>query len=97
MYSPDDLKSLHGFIRHTQEGNLKKMMASPRMTDVHIGMLIKIARGCNEEEFATHFEAGTFPKIKFSPKETAMKETCYGVFAEACMKLGLMSAGQKAA
>lgn len=97
MYSPDELKSLHQFIRHTGEGNLKKMMTGGRMTDVHTGLLIKVARACNEDEFATHFEAGTFPRLKFTVNESAMKESCYGVFAEACAKLGLMTAPAKVA
>lgn len=100
MYSAEELKSLHGFIRSTGEGNLKKMMVGGRMTEVHLRMLIKIARGCNEADFVTHFGVGTFPgfpQVKFAPAETAIKETCYGVFAEACTKLGLISAAQKAA
>lgn len=97
MYSPDELKSLHNFVRHTNEGNLKKMMVGGAMTDVHVNMLVKICRGCTEDEFATHFEAGTFPKVKFSPAEKGLQEKCYGIFADACAKLGLMSAQKKAA
>ncbi len=73
------------------------MMVGGRMTPIHLGMLVKIARGCTEEEFVTHFEACTFPKVKFSGPEAALKEACYGVFAEACVKLGLLSQAQKAA
>lgn len=100
MYSPDELKSLHGFIRSTAEGNLKKMMVGGAMTEVHLRMLLKIVRGCTEDEFVTHFEAGTFPgfpNVKFAPAETALKEKCYGVFADACAKVGLLTPAQKAA
>ena len=97
MYASDEIKSLHAFIRATGEGNLKKMMVGGRMTEVHLKMLVKIARGCTEDEFVTHFEAATFPKVKFAPAEAALKETCYGVFGEACEKLGLLSQAQKAA
>jgi hypothetical protein len=98
MYSPDELKSLHGFVRTTNEGNLKKMMTGGAMTDVHVNMLVKIARGCTADEFATHFEAQTFPKVKWSSAERGLTEKCYGIFAEACTKLGLLpAAGKKAA
>jgi hypothetical protein len=97
MYSPDELKSLHGFIRTTNEGNLKKMMAGGSMTDVHVGFLVKIARACTADEFATHWDAATFPKMKFTPAERGLQEKCYGIFAEACMKLGLLTAAKKAA
>lgn len=97
MYSPDELKSLHQFIRHTNEGNLKKMMLGGSMTDVHVNMLVKIARGCTEDEFASHFEAGTFPKVKWSPAERGLTETCYRIFADACKKLGLLTGGGQTA
>lgn len=97
MYSPDEIKSLHGFVKQTGEGNLKKMMVGGAMTDVHVNMLVKCVRACSEDEFATHWEAGTFPKVKFSPNEKAIQEKCYGVWADACAKLGLLTAAKKAA
>lgn len=99
MYSTEEIKSLHGFIKATGEGNLKKMMMSGTMTDVHVNMLVKVARACSEDEFVTHWDAGTFPKVKFSANESALKEKCYGVWAEACAKVGLLTltAAKKAA
>jgi hypothetical protein len=98
MYSPDELKSLHGFVKQTGEGNLKKMMMGGAMTDVHVNMLVKCVRACSEDEFVTHWEASSFPKVKFSPAERAIQEKCYGVWADACSKLGLLpAAGKKAA
>ncbi len=91
MYSPEELKSLHGFVKQTGEGNLKKMMAGGPMTDVHVNMLVKCVRACSEDEFATHWEAGSFPKIKFTPAERGIQEKCYGVWADACSRLGLLS------
>lgn len=97
MFSPEELKSLHGFLRHTNEGNLKNMLVGGKMTEVHLRVLMKVARNCKEDEFVTHWEAGTFPKVKFAPNESALKETCYGVFGEACCKVGLLTAGRAAA
>jgi hypothetical protein len=97
MYSPEELKSLYGFIKQTGEGNLKKMMAGGAMTDVHVNLLVKCARASTEDEFVANWEAGSFPKMKFSPAERAIQEKCYGVWAEACGKLGLLSVAKKAA
>ncbi len=97
MYSHDELKSLHGFLRATGEGNLKKMLVGGKMTEPHLRMLLKVIRAVNEEEWVTHFEANSFPKVKFNPAESAMKETCWGVWAEACSKVGLLTASKKAA
>jgi hypothetical protein len=97
MYSEDDLKSLHGFLRSTGEGNLQKMLVGGRMTDAHLRVLLKVARACNEGEFATHWLAETFPKVKFSAGELAIKEGCYNVCGDACVKLGLMAAPAKVA
>jgi hypothetical protein len=96
MYSHEELKSLHGFLRATAEGNLKKMLLGGKMTEVHLRVLLKVSRSVSEDEFITYFEAGTFPKMKFSPAEIAVKEGLYEVCAQACAKVGLL-ATQKAA
>ena len=36
MYSPDELTGLFDFLRATNEGNLKKMLCSGKMTEVHL-------------------------------------------------------------
>ncbi|MES2964369.1 MAG: hypothetical protein V4760_10790 [Bdellovibrionota bacterium] len=97
MYSHDELKSLHGFLRSTAEGNLKKMLLGGRMTEVHLRVLMKVIRNCDEATFITHFEANTLPKIKFSTEEKATAEKCYEICAEACSKVGLLTAAKKAA
>jgi len=97
MYSHEELKSLHGFLRSTQEGNLKKMLVNGKMTDAHLRVLLKVARAVSEDEFITHFEAGTLPKIKLSPAESSLKETLWAVCAEGCLRVGLLSAAKKSA
>lgn len=96
MYSHEELKSLHGFLRSTGEGNLKKMLVDGKFTDAHLRVLVKVARAVSEDEFVTHIEAGTFPKVKFSPAESAIKETFWSVCGDGCTKVGLLS-GKKAA
>ena len=97
MYSQEELKSVHGFLRATGEGNLKNMLVGGRFTEVHLRLLLKVARAVNETEFATHCEAETFPKVKMNPAESAMKEAFWGIACEACTKVGLMTAAKKAA
>lgn len=92
MVSHDELKSLHGFLRSTGEGNLKKMLVGGRMSEVHLRVLLKVARTVSEDEFCTLWEAGGFPKLKMSPAESALKENFYSVCGEACAKVGLISA-----
>lgn len=96
MYSHDEVKSLHGFLRSTGEGNLMKMLVGGRMTEVHVRVLLKVVRGINEDEFVSHFEANSFPKVKLSPAETALKETFWAVCAEGCSKVGLLTTQKKA-
>ena len=97
MYSPDELKSLFGFLRSTNEGNLKKMLVSGKMTDVHLRMLVKVVRAIKEDEFVTHLEAATFPKVKMNAEEIALKETFWTTCGDACVKMGLLTAAKKAA
>ena len=93
MYSHDELKSLHGFLRQTGEGNLKKMLVGGKMTEAHLRILLKVARAVTEDEFVTHLEADTFPKVKFNTAEAALKETFWKVCGDACAKVGLLTAG----
>jgi hypothetical protein len=92
MHSHDDIKSLHAFLRSTAEGNLKKMLVGGHMSDSHLSILLKVAKTVSAQEFVTHFEALTFPKIKFSAKEVPLKEFCWSVCAEACERVGLLGA-----
>jgi hypothetical protein len=96
MYSQDELKSLHGFLRSTGEGNLKNMLVGGAMTEVHLRLLLKVVRAVKEEEFVTHFESSSFPKIKCSPAETALKEAFWKTCGDACSKVGLLSAKKAA-
>lgn len=96
MYSQDELRSLHGFLRSTAEGNLKKMLIGGQMSEIHLRLLLKVVRE-GEDQFVTHWEAGTFPKVKLNAGEIAIKEHCYEVCGQACAKVGLLSAAKKAA
>ncbi len=70
-----DANSIYDYLANTPEGGLRKMLVDGKpMTDVHFGLLIKIVRACKVEEFAEHFSKQDFPKVKFGPAETKIKE-----------------------
>lgn len=70
-----DVTSLYEFLQHTPEQGLRKMLVDGKpFTDVHFSLMIKIVRGCDVATFTKHFEAKDFPKIKFGPAETKLKE-----------------------
>ncbi len=97
MYSDDDLKALHSFLKRTGEANLQKMMVGGKMTEHHIKAVLKVARNVNDEEWCTHWNAGTFPKVKFTAAEIALKETLYMICGDAAAKVGLVTAMKKVA
>ena len=96
MYSHDDLKTLHGFLKTTPEGGLKKMLIGGRFSETHLRLLMKVIRAGGEAEFITHFEADTFPKVKMVAAELAIKESFWRTCAEACSKVGLLTATKAA-
>lgn len=96
MYSHDELRSLHGFIKATGEGNLKKMVVGGSMTEAHLRMLVKVARSVSEDEFVTHFESDSFPKVKFSGAEIGLKEGFWAICGEGFERVGLLTKSKAA-
>ena len=78
-------------MKSTGEGNLKKMLCNGKMTEVHLRLLIKIARALKDDEFATHAAADTFPKVKLGAPEIAIKEGFWKIALEAAAKVGLVT------
>ncbi len=97
MYSDQDLLSLYDFLRATPEGHLKKMMVNAKMTDIHLRVLLKIARGCSQQEFVQLAQNAGLPKMKFNANEVAARENLWPVALETCAQLGLLSKAAKAA
>jgi hypothetical protein len=85
MSSPYDLPGLYQFLTQTPEQGLRKMFVDGKpMTDVHFSLLLKVLRSGQEADFCAHAEKTDFPKVKFSPNETKMKEKfwadCFATF-----------------
>lgn len=75
MASQYDLSGLYEFLSQTPEQGLRKMVVDGKpMTDVHFSMLLKVLRSGGQNEFCEHADKKDFPKIKFSPAETKLKD-----------------------
>ncbi len=96
--SNPDYSSLHQFIINTPEGGLRKMLADPKtFTDSHFSLLIKVARAGDEASFVQCIEKGEFPKVKFSPGETKIKESFWADAIKTFQSRGLLGPIQKVA
>lgn len=86
-----DTNSLHEFLIHTPEAGLRKMLVDRnKLTDVHFNLLIKVARGCNAEQFAEHFEKQDLPKLRLGPAETKIKEKFWNDCVSLLLERGLL-------
>ena len=93
-----DFSSVYEFLLHTPENGLRKMLVDQKpMTDVHFNILLKIVRGCNGGQFASHAESGDFPKMKFSPNELKLKEKFWSDVISTLKSRGLLSDSLKTA
>ena len=86
-----DTHSLHDFLINTPEGGLRKILVDRvRTTDVHCGMLVKIARACNADQFAEHFGRQDFPKMRMGPAELKIKEKFWDNCTSLLLERGLL-------
>ncbi len=86
-----DTQSLYEFLLHTPEGGLRKMLVDrSKMTDVHVNLLVKIVRGCSADEFAEHFSKQDFPKLRFGPAESKIKEKFWADCTSLLLERGLL-------
>lgn len=86
-----DTSSLYDFLTNTPENGLRKMLVDKtRVTDVHCNLLVKIARGCSQDQFGEHFSKQDFPKIRLSPAETKIKEKFWADCTAIMLERGLL-------
>lgn len=70
-----DLSGLYQFLTQTPEGGLRKMLVDNKpMTEIHFNLLIKVIRNCDEAKFCEFADKKDFPKIKYNPNETKLKD-----------------------
>ncbi|MCX7979354.1 MAG: hypothetical protein N2578_10170 [Bdellovibrionaceae bacterium] len=95
-----DISALHDFLLHTPEQGLRKMLVDNKsFSDVHFNLMLKIVRVCDSKTFCEHFEKGDFPKLKYSPKESSLKDKFWGDLISVCNSRGLLqpASAQKSA
>ncbi len=90
MYSPEEISTLYAFLKQTGEGNLRKMFVQGKITEIHFNLLMKVVRQTNENDFVSHFQAATFPKLKLNAGELAVREHVWGLATSAFVNMGLL-------
>lgn len=93
-----DLFGLHDFLVHTPESGVRKILIDKqKVTDVHCNLLLKIAKTCSPEAFASHFEKQDYPKVRFGPAETKIKEKFWGDCTGVLLERGILQPAVKTA
>ena len=91
-----DVPGLYDFLTNTPESGLRKMLVDNKtFTDVHFSMLMKVVRAGDEAKFCDHAEKTNFPKIKFGPAETKIKEKFWNDCFSYLAAKGLLNPSQK--
>jgi len=92
MSFQEDLNTLHNFLLQTPESNLKRMLIEGKMTEVHLRLLVKIAKNTGHEDFKRCYENKEFPRIKTTAAENNIKETFWDICAATLQTRGLIGA-----
>ena len=93
-----DLENLYQFLTQTPESGLRKILVDNKpMSDVHFNILMKVTRSCKCSDFASHFEKGDFPKVKFSTNENTIKEKFWNDVTATLLSRGLLTEAAKKA
>lgn len=93
-----DYNGLYQFLSQTPEQGLRKMLVDQKpFTDVHFALMQKLVRAGGEAAFVDCAKNASFPKIKFGPAETKLKEAFWKDLITTCTARGILSAVSKAA
>jgi hypothetical protein len=86
-----DTHGLHDFLLNTPEGGLRKIIVDRvKTTDVHCNLLVKVARACDANQFAEHFNKQDFPKLRLGPAEEKIKEKFWTDCTSVLLERGLL-------
>ncbi len=96
MYSNEDILGVLAFVKSTPEGNLIKMLRDKDMTDVHVRLLIKLAKNSKDDDFIKSFNDEVVPNIKMSNPEHGIKEKFWGIAKKKLSGMGLFSLAKAA-
>lgn len=91
-----DIPGLFEFVTNTPEGGLRKMLVDNKsFTEAHFNLLMKVARAGDEAKFCEHVEKCDFPKLKFGPAETKIKDKFWNDCFTVLNSRGLLNPSQK--
>lgn len=96
MYSNEDILGVVQFVKSTPEGNLLKMLKDKEMTDVHIRLLIKLAKNSKDDEFLKAFTEEVMPSMKLSNSEHGIKEKFWPICKKKLGSMGLLALNKAA-
>lgn len=97
MYTNDDISGVYNYLLHTPEGPLRKMLVDDKMTDTHIRLLAKLAKGAPESEFTNCFQSENFGSLRLSGAENKIREHFWTVCKNRLSALGLLIASESQA
>lgn len=91
-----DIPGLFDFLSHTPESALRKMLVDNKsFTEAHFNLMMKMVRNGNATQFAEHAEKADFPKLKFGPAETKIKEKFWSDCFTTLAGRGLLNPSEK--
>lgn len=91
VISNDDILGIVTFVKSTPEGNLIRMLKDKEMTEVHIRLLIKLAKNSKDEDFIKSFNDELVPNIKMSNAEHTIKEKFWPICKSKLINMGLIA------
>ncbi len=96
MSMQDELVSLYGFLQHTNQGNLKRILVDGQFSDAYFNLLMRIVKNCTEGQFIEMYNKGDFPKIKMNSNDTAIKDSFWGAAKKTFQFRGLIGTAEAA-
>ncbi len=92
-----DANLAHQFLNQTPESALRKMLINTQFTQNHFNLLLKMVKVSSENDFCNFFYNSSFPKIRFSASEIAIKENFWNITINSLNQNGLLQPAQKMA
>lgn len=96
MHSETDISSVYDYLKDTPESALRKMMVGQDFNENYFRVLMKIVRGCSQNEFIEVMNAETIPKVRLTPAEVPLKEHIWPLTKKKLSLLGLLGPEIKA-
>lgn len=96
MVSNENILEIVTFVKGTPEGNLVRMLKDKEMTEVHVKLLIKLAKNSKDEDFIKSFNDEVVPNIKMTNAEHGIKEKFWPICKGKLTSMGLLTLNKAA-